>query len=76
MKNIPKYAPLLMGGILIIFPVFFACNICYSVINEKENNQPLDYKSKTENNYFMNVLLTIFLSVLFNSRKILKIGMI
>ncbi len=72
----PKYAPLLMGGILIVFPIFFAFNICYSVINEKENIEIEKNINKYEQSYLLNILLTMFLSVLFNSRRILKIGMI
>ena len=78
MKHIPRIAPFLIGGILIIFPVFFAINLYKSHYEEEMIEIPLSKVSSSfiRHDYILNIIVTVFLSVIFNSRRLLKIGMI
>jgi hypothetical protein len=77
MKNMPKFAPIIMGGIVVAFTLFFTVSVCHSIFQEENELNFVENKHQNyKQTYALNVLLTVFLSVLFNSRRVLKIGMI
>jgi hypothetical protein len=78
MSNITKFSRI-ANILLIIFPIFFAINVCSSI--QTEDIKVFDKVKENEEGYcfgsiFLNLSFAVLLAALWNGKKIIKVGVL